>query len=84
MFDIDAHEQVIYAALHHNWQQEYRVVFDEPVEGVHGIDVVDCPPGTAPPCLDRTVAGTSKAYLLDETLARTTELDITIVGFGAE
>ena len=60
------------------------MLFDEAVEGIRGIDVVDCPNGSAPPCRDRTVAGTSKAYLLDGALERTTELTVTQVGFGEE
>ena len=83
-FDIRSHQQLIYAGLHHNWQQQYRILFDNVVEGVAGIDIVDCPTGTSPPCLASTVAGMSKAYLLDETLKRTTELTVTQVGFGTE
>ncbi|MCZ6792565.1 MAG: hypothetical protein O7J95_03000, partial [Planctomycetota bacterium] len=79
--ELRRHDRLVYAALHHNWVQEYRVLFAAPVEGIRGIDVVECPSGT-PPCLSRPVAGESRAYLLNRALERTTELAVTEVRLG--
>ena len=81
--EVTAYERLIYAGLHHNSQQEFRVLFDEPRGSAHGIDVVDCPPGVGPPffCFLPT-PGESKAYFLNEKLDRTTELTVTAAEIG--
>ncbi|MBI4604517.1 MAG: hypothetical protein HY721_21355 [Planctomycetes bacterium] len=74
--ELEGHERLIYAALHHNAAQEYRLLFGEPVEGVHGIDVVTCPERGSD-CTFFFVPEGVKAYLLDASLARRQELDVT-------
>ncbi len=81
--EVTTFEQLIYAGLHHNSQQEFRVLFDTPRGSIHGIDVIDCPPGVGPPffCYLPTI-GESKAYFLNEALDRTTELTVTAAAIG--
>ena len=76
--DIAAHDRLIYAGLHHNAAQEYRLLFDEPIEGVRGIDVVTCP-GRAGPCGFSFVfpPADAKAHLLDAVLERGPALEVT-------
>jgi hypothetical protein len=77
-FSVEDPVRLIYAGVHHNWNQECRVVFPVPVAGVHGIDVVECPEDPFP-CPQGFSPGTSRGFLLDSALERVEELGITTV-----
>ena len=76
--DLDVRDRtaLTYAAWHHNASQEYRVVFPEPIEGIAGVEVVECPPPVQFPTFCRLEVDEARAYLLDESLERVEELAI--------
>ena len=64
-FTVRGHENLIYAALHHNQKPQFRAIFDREREGVQGIDILSCPcdspPGFLCPC-------SAEAHYLDSGL----------------
>lgn len=68
--EVSGHDRLIHAALHHNASQEHRILFDGPIAGVHGIDVLEC--ATTPGdrfCLDPSLERT-RVHRLAVDLAR--------------
>ncbi len=81
-FEVLARERLIYAALHHNVRQEFRILFDPQRDGIYGVDVVECPPEVISPFCGVPTVGVSEAYLLNEALERTTKLTVTDFQIG--
>ena len=75
--NVDAFQHLMYGAYHHNATQEYRVVLDPPIEEIHGIDVVECPPPVQFPTFCLFGLGKSRAHYLDASQQRVLELEIT-------
>ena len=75
---VDEYAELVYAGRHHNSEQEYRILLDEPIGHVYGFDLIDCPPGVGQPnfCFVPAI-GESIAYTLDAERRRTASFPVT-------
>ncbi len=76
--EIVAYEQLVLAGWHHNASQEFRIVFDAPVDDVHGLEIVECPPPNEFPTFCWRPP-TTLAYYLDADLQRADVFSVTWV-----
>jgi hypothetical protein len=82
-FEIASPAQLVYAALHHNANQEYRILFNAPIDGVSGFDLLECTPQDVPGgmCLEPRV-GSARAFPLNAGLERLAEVPVVAVELG--
>ena len=81
LLEVTEPAQLLLAGNEFHRRQEYRVLFDEPVDDVFGLELVECPPVAAPDCGLSVIGG--RVWLLDGDLERIEELLISDFNQGS-